>query len=189
MGNPAPGTIYATNAYLLWDDLQLLTAARNGASAPTMTVYRGTIYGPEFTATGTNEFHGSIELPHTYAEGTDMKLHVHWKTNSTNAAGGGVVWGMEYTFTTHIPGSVEPAPTTLQATESVAASNQQYLQHSFDIGTISGVGRKVSDLLKFRIYRLGNDGADTFAASCYPDSFAIHYQKDTNGSISEKVKP
>lgn len=170
----------------LWDDIQLLGISRLGASAPSLSAYRGGLFGLEFSATLDNSIHGAMELPHTYKEGTPLMVHVHWKTSSTNAAGGSVIWGIEYTVTDPAPGSTEGAPVTLQATETVAAASQQYLQHTFDLGAIPGTGLKISSLLRFRIYRLG--ATDTFAGGAWVDSFALHHQKDIAGSQAEWVK-
>lgn len=109
---------------LLWDDLQLLGTARLGASAPTLASYRGGIYGLEFSASATNEVHGSIELPHTYAEGTDLVPHVHFTTASTNAAGGGVRVGIEYCTSERSPalGSRFPRSSGTACSASVATA-------------------------------------------------------------------
>ena len=46
MPTPRPST---------WDDLQILGSSRLGASAPSLSLYRGGIYGLEFSASATNE--------------------------------------------------------------------------------------------------------------------------------------
>ena len=172
----------------LWDDIQLLGSARTGATAPPFSLYRGGLYKFEFPANALDELHGSLELPHTYKEGTDLKLHVHWRTNSTSALGGGIVWGFEYTFTNAAPGTLEPAPTTATYTEVVPAVSQQYLQHSTDLVTIPGAGIKVSALLSYRFFRAGADPADTYPASVWIDAFSLHFQKDADGSSKEWTK-
>lgn len=173
---------------LLWDDLQLLGSARSGVSAPTFASYRGGIYGLAFSASATDELHGSIELPHTYCEGTDIVPHAHFTTASTSAAGGGVVLGIEYTICNPVDGSTEAAPVTLTATKTIPAVNSQYKQFSLDLGTISGAGLKVSALIRYRIFRLGGDGADTFPATIFPQSFALHYRSDSDGSTAQNTK-
>jgi len=172
---------------LSWDDLQLLGSARNGASAPTLTAYRG-IEQWEFSAATTNQLSGSIELPHTYSEGTDIIPHAHFTTASTNASGGGVVLGIEYTICNPVDGATESAPVTLTATKTIPAVNSQYKQFSIDLGTISGAGLKVSSLIRYRIFRLGGDGADTFPATIFPQSFALHYRSDSDGSTGQNTK-
>lgn len=173
---------------LLWDDLQLLGGSRTGATPPTLASYRGGIYGLEFSASATNELHGSIELPHSYCEGTDIIPHVHFTTASTNASGGGVVLGIEYTICNPVDGSTESAPATLTATKAIPAVNSQYKQFNLDLGTISGAGIKVSALIRYRIFRLGADPADTFAGTIFPQSFALHYRSDSDGSTAQNTK-
>lgn len=179
MPTPRPST---------WDDLQILGSARPGASAPTLAVYRGGIYGLEFSASATNEIHGSIELPHAYKEGSDLVPHVHFATKDTTAAGGGVVFGLEYTLTLPTNGAAGGAPTTITATKAIPASNVQYQNFNLDLGTISGAGLKISTLIRYRFFRLGGDGADTFPATVFPSSVAIHYQSDSDGSTAQNSK-
>lgn len=179
MPTPRPST---------WDDLQLLGSSRLGASAPTLALYRGGIYGLEFSASATNEIHGSIELPHTYKEGSDLIPHVHFATNSTTAAGGGVVLGLEYTLTLPNNAAAGGAPVTITATKTLPASNVQYQNFNLDLGTISGAGLKVSTLIRYRFFRLGGDPADTFPATIFPSSVSIHFQSDSDGSTAQNTK-
>lgn len=173
---------------LLWNDFLLFGSARLGASAPNLSLYRGGIYGLEFSASATNELNGASEASHDYAEGLDMVAHVHFRTNSTNAAGGGVRMGIEYILCNAEDGSVESAPATLLATKTIPAVNSQYKQFSLDLGVIPGAGLKVSFNIMYRIFRLGADAADTFAGTIFPQSFALHYRSDSDGSTAQNTK-
>lgn len=177
-----------TPRHLLWNDFQLFGIARLGVNAPALSLYRGGIYGLEFSATATNEIHGSGEGSHEYAEGLDMVAHVHFRTNSTSAAGGGVRLGIEYILCNPEDGSVESAPATLLATKTIPAVNSQYKQFSLDLGVVPGAGLKCSFNIMYRLFRLGGDGADTFPATIFPQSFALHYRSDSDGSTAQNTK-
>lgn len=79
-------------------------------------------------------------------------------------------------------------PATVQTTVVIPAVNSQYKEFSADLGTISGAGLKVSALIRYRLFRLGGDGADTFAGTIFPQSFALHYRSDSDGSTAQNAK-
>lgn len=175
---------------VLWDDWPLLSVARSiGPNAPNLTLYRGGIYLFEFVGNGLRELHGSIELTHTYLEGSPIVPHAHWRTNSADASGGVARWGLEYTLTNPENGAVESAPTTIYTDEVIAASSQQYLQHSFDFPAIDMTGRTISTLFAFRFFRDGGNIADTWAPSAWLCGLSLHFQSDTDGSINQRRKP
>lgn len=41
---------------------------------------------------------------------------------------------------------------------------------------------------RFRLFRAGNDGADTFAGTIFPQSFALHFRSDSDGSTAQNAK-
>jgi hypothetical protein len=53
---------------------------------------------------------------------------------------------------------------------------------------IPGEGRKISDVISFRILRNPTDVADTFNADILLLSFGIHYERDTVGSRQRYIK-
>jgi hypothetical protein len=115
--------------------------------------------------------------------------HAHWRTNSADASGGVARWGLEYTLTNPENGSPESDPVIVYADEVIAASSQQYLQHSVDFPEIDMTGRKISTLFTFRFFRDGGNVADTWAPSAWLCGLSLHYQSDTDGSINQRRKP
>lgn len=56
-----------------------------GAGTPTRAVYRGNIY--QFSVGANDEIDCQFHIPHDYAPGTDLYLHVHHGHNGTNISG------------------------------------------------------------------------------------------------------
>jgi hypothetical protein len=142
----------------------------------------------EFTTAGTDQIGGSLELSHSYQEGTPLVLHVHWATNSTNAAGGAVVWAYEYSLANPADGSAETYAGFASVTQTVPAGNRQYLTNSFNIATIANLTGTVSTLFCFNLKRIGSDGADTYPVSVFLKSVALHIKLDTVGSNGQNSK-
>lgn len=57
-----------------------------GATKPTLATYNGAIDGWQF-GNGDEAFM-SFHIPHDYAPGTDVHLHIHWSQTSATATGG-----------------------------------------------------------------------------------------------------
>lgn len=76
---------------LVWKDLVGFPIARNsGGTAPQLSTFRGgQIQEYSFAANDVIGF--SFHMPHDYAPGTDVYLHVHWSHNGT-AISGNMVW-------------------------------------------------------------------------------------------------
>jgi hypothetical protein len=172
-----------------WEDQQLnAVASGSGATPAAKAAYRGELELFEFTASGTDQIGGELELSHSYQEGTSLVLHVHWCTNSTNAAGGDVVWAYEYSLANPADGSAETYSGFANVTQTVAAGNRQYLTNSFDIATIANVGGTVSTLFGFNLKRIGSSGSDTYPVSVFLKSVALHIKLDTVGSNGQNSK-
>jgi hypothetical protein len=172
-----------------WEDQQLIVAATGSGSTPApRNAYRGALELYELQPGGTDQIGGSLELTHGYQEGTPLVLHVHWATNSTNAAGGDIVWSYEYSLANPTDGSAETYAGFANVTETVPAGNRQYLTKSFDIATIANASGAVSSLFCFNLKRIGSDGADTYPVSVFLKAVSLHLKLDTIGSNGQNSK-
>jgi hypothetical protein len=129
----------------------------------------------------------SVQLPHTYTIGSNIRPHVHWVGPSNGTAGQEVRWGLEYTWanagavigdTTIIYGS------TNHLAETIVADKSYITQ----LGTIVGAGKNISSQLICRLFRDSGHGDDD-----YPDFAALiemdfHIEIDARGSRQEYVK-
>lgn len=74
----------------VWKDLiGDIVPKTSGVGAPTLATYRGNIRGFAYSAGDDGDI--SFHLPHDYAPGSDLYLHMHWSHNSTAISGNFVV--------------------------------------------------------------------------------------------------
>ena len=172
------GTLHMTGAATVWNDVFMSgLATRAGSSAPTVTAFSGGVYGQRFDDGATAmEVHGSLEMQHDYKEGTALSVHVHWSPTTTNT--GNIRWGLEYSIVNI--GSAFPTTSTIYITQAGAGVVNQHQLVAF--ADISGTGRKIGDVIAFRLFRDANNAADTFTGNAFMHQIGIHYECDTIGS-------
>jgi len=143
------------------------------------------VYVWHFNTGEINEVFFSVQLPHAYKEGTDLKPHIHWTKHNSDS--GNVKWGLEYTICN--VASTFPDTTTLTSTSVDTGSSTTPYNHLLtNLGTISGTGLTVSSMLIGRLFRDGIDPTDTYDGYAALLEFDIHYQVDSLGSILETAK-
>lgn len=172
-----------------WDDTQVPALAfKTGATAPGFEAFcpSGTLLCYTFAGAGTDDqVYFTVQLPHSYKEGTDIYPHVHWAETATTGAGTNVVWGLEYSWA-NVAGTFG-APSTIYVTNSVSGTNWKHSLSSFP--TITGTSKTVSSILVCRMFRNANTAtADDYDQSAACLGFDIHYQIDTLGSKNETSK-
>ena len=168
-----------------WDDVRV----------PGLSVEGGTISGAELRPFGPNgslqvyqfnpdnssEVFFTVQIPHSYKEGTDVHPHVHW--TPTTASGGDVRWRFRYAWANIYEDFPVYTTVNINATASGTAWNHQV--NGF--GAIDGTGKKISSMLVCRLMRYGDYGQDT-----YPDyasflEFDFHFEVDSPGSREEYI--
>ena len=192
--------VYLSGDATMWDDLRV----------PALATRVPTAAGPDFTqfkdngAASTGVFlywfdpaveqqvYFTAQLPHDWAEGTDIECHVHWVSADTAAgAGSDVSWGLEYTWssmnavfgnTTIIYGDEQ----SNGATETLTV-DKHYIT---ELGVIDATGKTMSSMLVCRLFRDagGNGGTDDYDDDAGLLEFDFHYQRDSLGSKEEYVK-
>ncbi len=178
----ADGTLSFHGAATTWQDIVIpgLTLNGQGAKAPDpITVGpSGNLKGPGFDGVNTTEeLHGSAEMLHDYAEGTDVSFHLHWAPAGTVTTGDVVKWQLEYSWTNS--GATIAAPTVTSVT--VACASQWTHQYA-TFPTLSGAGKTIGSQLSFRVFRDPTDGVDTYGLDALLMDIGIHYQQNTLGS-------
>jgi hypothetical protein len=129
-----------------------------------------------FSATAINTIAGGALMPHSRAVGTTIEPHIHWADTSTGT--GDVVWRFEYTVAS--VGNAFPAYTAIDVTAAASGVVGQPQVATF--GEITLADDKLGSMLKWKLSRLGNDVADTYAAVAKLLEFDIHVQIDSFGS-------
>lgn len=167
-----------------------------GTGAPGWSEFDGDmvgLYGYFFDSASTECVYFDVQLPHSYAHGTDLSPHVHWVPYASSdavPADQRVVWRMEYSIAeindafgaaVSLTGStIAPDDTT----EPVI--NEHYLT---PLGTIDGSSiDSVSAMLICKLCRLGGDAADTFEHDAAFLELDFHYQIDGFGSEELYIK-
>lgn len=146
--------------------------------------YRGNLKQLQFVPTTTDalcDFH----LPHDYAMGTDIFIHVHWSHNATTVTGGTVTWGFELMYAKGHDQAAFGAPILVTVAQSASTTQYQHMiaetalsvaggsANQFDTGIL-----EVDGLVLGRIYLDSND--ITVSGGGVPDPFMhfvdIHYK-------------
>lgn len=155
-----------------------------GAAAPDSITFfgGGGIKGLGFDGGATTEsVHGSTELLHSYAEGTDIYPHLHWMP--TTAGAGQVKWQLEYSWQND--DSVFPSSTTVFGITTTAGVAWTLQQTNFP--TMDGSGKSIGGGIAFRLFRDPTDN-DDYAADAGLVHLGLHYEVDTLGSESLEDK-
>jgi hypothetical protein len=170
-----------------WDDMRVnVNAIKVPASnAPTWEPYKGSLvlaFADQAIAGNEEEAYFTLQLPHEYAEGTDLEAHVHW--SPPNGDGGNVRWGLSYSWAND--GAAFPAPTVIYGVGAAGAVADIHIRTS--LGTIAGAGKVISSMLLCKLFRNSSNVLDTYASDAYLLEFDFHYQKDDIGSRQMAVK-
>ena len=184
------GTMRVDNAATVWDDLRV--TLDNGSDAARLGSLTG-LDGPQIwfcRNTGVDAMSFTVQLPHSYMEGTRIYPHLHWapKTSTT----GNVEWNLDYSWVNYnsVTPEVFPGITTSIVVATGPFTANTHLITSLTAGNagIVGTGKKISSILICRIWRNSADTQDTYEADAGLLFLDFHYQLDTFGSREEYVK-
>ena len=145
------------------------------ATAVTKGVYT-LFFGPGETQEALLAF----QLPHGYKFGSDLHPHVHWAPTDNNS--GNVVWGLEYCFQSI--NQVFGATVTSEVTDAADGALKHQLVSFADIPAI-GSSNDTSSMIMCRVYRKGDDAADTYPSPVALLEVDIHYQANRAGTQAE----
>jgi len=168
-----------------WEDIRVPVSSMDpGATPPDPIIFGpgGSVRIRGFDGNATVEsMDFSIQLPHSYKEGTNLLPHVHW-CPTTNNHGNVTLW-LDY-YWLNIGGLI-PALSQWN-TGSVPASEIAWQHQVSDFLPIGGAGKLISSMLMCRISRYP-------AADSYPDDAGLlavdfHFQLDSVGSRTETQK-
>ena len=189
-GQPLPAAwsnVLPFDAYpRLWEDLRFPA----NELAPGATPADPIVYGPSgavrihgFNGAGTTEsLDFQAQMPHAWAQGTDLEPHVHWCPTTTDA--GNVIWRLDY-YWLNVNGTI-PVLTQIDS-GAVPASGVAWQHLIAELPTITGTGHLLSSMLMCRIWR-DPTGSDTYPADAGLFEIDFHYLIDSSGSRQEFVK-
>jgi len=123
------------------------------------------------------------ELPHSYMEGTDVEVHVHWCPVDTDT--GDVSWRFGYSWA-NINGTLPVPGAELIGTAADPADGTAFKHQYHDLGEMDGTGKTISSVITAYLYRdVSEDDYDADAAML---SIDFHIKKDARGSKEEHTK-
>jgi hypothetical protein len=161
-----------------------ITGARvPSAGNPSWTSYKGSEV-LAFSASLQNTVYFTIQLPHSYKEGTDIGFHIHLAYPDN--ASGNSIWYFTYSWANI--GSNFPAESNSGNVTVASPTTTDRHQVADIVATISGSGKTISSMLLCSISRLGNNGSDTYGNVIYLVGADIHHQIDTIGSRTATAK-
>jgi len=181
----ADGTIGFAGDATVWEDLRVPgTSMHKSANDPDWVSVNDamTFYALGFDSSSEEQIFFTIQLPHSYKEGSDIYPHIHWVPFSDSS--GSVMWQLEYCWE-NISGTYDSA-TTISA---LGPTNEIEHQHIItSLPSIDGTGKTISSILMCRLFRDGGETDDTYPHDGCLLEFDIHFEKDTLGSRQELVK-
>jgi len=140
------------------------------------------VYALGFADNRDEELFFTVQIPHSYKQGTDILPHVHWLPLGADT--GVVEWQLEYTWA-----NIDSAfPTTSTATGTDAGAGTANTHQVVSLSTITGTSKNISSMLLCRIHRDGGNGSDTYTGDAVLLEIDFHFQINTMGSRQELVK-
>jgi len=174
----------------VYDDIRIVPGAfdRPGVADPAIVAYdvNGggvSTYLWEFAKGDIASF--TIQLPHSYKQGTDITAHVHWTPGprGNEESGATVGWKINYSWA-NIGGAFGTMAT---ADLSDACAGTDHIHQMTPEATITGTSKEISSMLMCNIKRTATGADDTWAGTVSGQlplllEIDFHYQIDTLGS-------
>jgi hypothetical protein len=178
------------------DDIRIVPGSfdRPGISDPTYVAYNPNggataTYLLEWTTTDIASF--TVQVPHSYAEGTNLSAHIHWTAGARGVAESGkaVGWKVDYTWA-NMDGNFGNM-STINLSDVCDGTNHKH-QMTPDI-IMNGSGKNISAMLICNIKRTDTGADDTWVTNTAGNlpmllEVDFHYQINTMGSTTTTVK-
>lgn len=119
------------------------------------------------------------QLPHSWKEGTTISPHVHYIQTSTSQ----VVFRIDYKWY-NLGEAVPVGWTTYEMNNNLYPYTSGAISQIVNGAGISGIGLKISSILKIKLYRVDNNQT----GDVFTDQFDIHILKNTIGSEEIGIK-
>lgn len=192
----ADGTIEFNGTATVWDDMRIVPGSfdRPGVSDPSYVAYdingSGTItYLTEWAKNDLASF--TVQLPHSYHQGEDILVHLHWTAGPNGAGENGatVGWKIVYSWT-NLDGTF-PNPSTADLSDACDGTDHKH-QMTSNV-TVTGSGKTISSMLICNIVRTDTGADDTWAGSGAGNipmllEVDFHFPLDTVGSRTSAAK-
>jgi hypothetical protein len=197
-------------ALYYWDDIRVpgTQVAQFGERPPDVKLFQKTgssfgVWAYAFDASEVEDLHFSVQIPHTWREGSTVYPHLHWTPSDT--ASGTVVWTFEYTWANVWEAFTETnyLEATPHATNNI---DREQLITSFHYDYANGINglppalteeykaahpsyydigdpKQISSMLMCRIVRHATHDDDTYPSDAFFLEFDIHIEVNSPGSV------
>jgi len=174
------GTMIMSGSALVWEDLIMpLTTTKIGANEK--PDFDETNVGYLFPQNDTAEIlYLIIQMPHSWAEGTTICPHLHWRQEEDAAA----VFKLDYKWINMDADTSGSFQTHVLDKYEYTFTSGSIHQVSECLDFIDGTGKTISSVLTMKLYR----DDDVYDGDALAYQFDIHYQRDSLGSREEYVK-
>lgn len=179
----------------VWDDclpysvnpgtgLTALTIADYGTTGFRMNQWSNNVAANE-------EIQCYFQLPHSYKQGTDLSLHIHYVASGNGATGASAVeFNLAYQWVNVASAYSSAANVTSNQTFIIGTADNG-VHNLWDFTHLSGTGKIVSSDVMVKIKRLTNVADrvnDNYPGPVWLRYVDIHFEKDTIGSRQELSK-
>lgn len=180
----------------VWDDLRVTPAGfdRAGIADPALVSYTPTgssiaTYLYEWQLNDIAYF--TVQLPHSYKQGSDIKVHVHWTPGlrGNEESGNTVGWKIDYAWA-NINGAFG-AMSTADLSDACDGTDDKH-QMTPEV-TITGTSKNISSMLICNIKRTDTGTDDTWVGTASGElpmilEIDFHFEMDTVGSKESSSK-
>jgi len=165
-----------------------ITLAGGPVTADSLIAGTGTagstgVAGLAFLEGQVNEIFFTRQVTHKYVLESDLTFHLH--ISFPDNISGNTVWGLEYMWVSI--GGTCGNTTVVEKTFALDGADS-HLHLVEDLFVLDGTDHGISSMLSCRLYRKGNDVADTFAGDICLGECDFHVEIDGFGSKTEWVK-
>jgi len=178
------GTMIYRGTATVWDDVNTGVAAAKlpAANYPAWAAFTTNTNAYTFALNDYVDM-STIEIPHSYKEGTNLEVHLHIATNGTNnATERKVKYIVYYTWCVPDNGANQfITESSIQAELTIPANQADKSGYYISIGTITGTNIKIGTQLKTRLKRIASTGTEP-ASDPFVGQLGVHFEKDTEGS-------
>jgi len=121
-----------------WKDIIGQLIPSGGGVSPSFNVFRGTLRAYQFTVN--DEISFAFHIPHDYAPGTDIYVHVHWAHASAAVTSGAVTWSIVHSYAKGHNQAAFPAEKTVTVTQNASTTQYQHMIAEAVVSTSTGGG-------------------------------------------------
>jgi len=166
------------------------SAAAAAPDAENYTIAGVAIRKLSFNGSATAEsMSNCFEIPHDYALGEDIELHIHYRPSTTGA--GDIKWNFTWEHSkankSDSPINAPDGQTAISVVDTITADTQYY-HYVASFGNLPDLGYGIGDIISFSISRDPSDEDDTYEADAILEKVALHVPIDTMGSRQVYVK-